>query len=411
MKRLLSTLLGGAVFLSAASASAETLTIAGRDGPFADALELAVDAFLAENPDVEVERLELTGGGLLDTVTIAMREGSTAYDVIMIDDPWAPEFMARGWLADLDALGGGVDEDHVAPARDVSRHPYAEGPHYAVPFVGNVMLFAYNEAMFEKHGLPAPTSWTEVLEAARTIDAAEPEVTGAVFRGRKANPIVTGFLPILWSHGGEIVDAEGRAALDSEASVTALEFFLQLAEFAPEGVVNYNATEVRDALMQGATAMSIEVWPGWVPSLDDPAVSQVVGDVTITVAPGEVEGPAPMLGAWLVAIPETSENKELARRFIDFLTSAEMQKRLALEVGTPPTRESVYADPEVVAAYRWFPAQVAALKEAEPRPRIAEWARVETILGDYLQLALIGEMEPAEAIAEANERIARVLAD
>ena len=148
------------------------------------------------------------------------------------------------------------------------------------------------------------------------------------------------------------------------------------------------------------------------PPSTHPAVPRkLVGDVTITVAPGEVEGPAPMLGAWLVAIPETSENKELARRFIDFLTSAEMQKRLALEVGTPPTRESVYADPEVVAAYRWFPAQVAALKEAEPRPRIAEWARVETILGDYLQLALIGEMEPAEAIAEANERIARVLAD
>lgn len=411
MKRLLSTLLGGAVFFSAAAASAQTLTIAGRDGAFADALKVAVDAFIAENPGVEVERLELTGGGLLDTVTIAMREGSSAYDVIMLDDPWAPEFMSRGWLANLDELGGGVDEDHVAVARDVSRHPYAEGPHYAVPFVGNVMLFAYNEAMFEKHGLSAPASWTEVLEAARTIDEAEPDVAGVAFRGFKANPIVTGFLPILWSHGGEIVDAEGNAALDSEASVKALELFLALAEHAPKGVVNYNATEVRDALMQGATAMLIEVWPAWVPSLDDPAVSKVVGDVEITVAPGEVEGPAPMLGAWLVAIPETSENKELARKFIDFLTSAEMQKRLALEVGTPPTRESVYADEEVISAYRWFPAQLAALREAEPRPRITEWAQVETILGDYLQLALIGEMEPAEAIAEAHERIERVLAD
>jgi multiple sugar transport system substrate-binding protein len=411
MNKLLSTLLGGAVFFTAAAASAQTLTIAGRDGGYADALEVAVEAFLEENPGVEVERLELTGGGLLDTVTIAMREGSSAYDVIMLDDPWAPEFMGNGWLANLSELGGGVDQDFVEPARNVSRYPYAEGPYFAVPFVGNVELFAYNKAMFDKHGLSRPASWTDVVAAARTIDEAEEGVSGAVFRGQKANPIVTGFLPILWAHGARIIDADGNAALNSEAAVDALELYLELAQYAPRGVVNYNSTEVRDALQEGDTAIAIEVWPAWVPSLDDPAISEVVGDIEIMAAPGQVEGPAPMLGSWLVAIPETSENKALARDFIDFLTSPEMQKRLALEVGTPPTRASVYADEEVVSAYRWYPAQVAALNEAQPRPRTAQWARLETILGDYLQLALIGEMEPAEAIEEAHGRIERALAD
>ena len=116
-----------------------------------------------------------------------------------------------------------------------------------------------------------------------------------------------------------------------------------------------------------------------------------------------------MLGSWLVAVPADSRNPERARDFIDFLTSPEMQKILALEVGTPPTRASVYEDAEVIGKYRWYPAQAEALNKAQPRPRITQWSRVETILGDYLQLALIGQMAPREALAEANGKVARAL--
>ena len=395
--------------LGANAGWAEKLVIAGRDGGYAKALEIAVDAYKAQNPNVEVERLELTGGGLLDKVTIAMREGSSAYDVIMLDDPWAPGFMAKGWLADLDQLGGGVDEDFVKPARDVSRYPVGSGPHYAVPFVGNVELFAYNKAMFDKHGLSRPASWTDVVAAARTISEAEDGVSGVEFRGKKANPIVTGFLPILWAHGARIVDADGKAGLDSPAAVDALDIYLELAKFAPRGVETYNSSEVRDAIQSGATAMAIEVWPSWVPSMDDPNASKVVGQIEIMAAPGQIEGPKPMLGSWLVAIPAASERPDTARDFIDVLTAPDMQKRLALEVGTPPTRASVYADPEVISAYRWYPAQVAALQEAQPRPRTSAWSKIEAIMGDYLQLALIGEMSPGDALAEANERVSRAL--
>lgn len=408
MKTLLSTLLAGAVMFGATAASAEKLVIAGRDGAFAQALKIATEAFKAKNPGVEFETLELTGGGLLEKVTIAMREGSGAYDVIMVDDPWAPEFMSKGWLADLAPLGG-VDPDHIAPTRDVSRFPVGTGAYYAVPMVGNVAMFAYNKAMFDKHGLKAPASWTEVLADAETISKAEKGVSGLVFRGMKGNPVVTGFLPILGAHGGQIVDAKGAAALNSKESLAALNMWLKLAKFAPKGVETYNATEVRDALGKGVTAMSTEIWPSWVPPLDDAKTSQVVGQIEVMTPPGETAGPAPMLGAWLVAIPESSKQKPLAKQFLDFLTSAEMQTELALKLGMPPTRASVYANADVVKAYRWYPAQAEALKNAKPRPRIAQWGKVEAILGDYLQLALIGEMKPEEALAEAHEKIAQAL--
>lgn len=409
MKHLVGTALATLLALAPTFAAAERLVIAGRDGGFGSALAMAVEEFTAERPGLEVERLELNGSGLLDTVTLAMREGSSSYDVIMLDDPWAPQFMSRGWLANLNEVGGGVDEDFIAAGRDVSRYPVGAGPYYAVPFVGNVEMFAYNEAILSQYQLSAPQSWTDVVEAARTVSEASGPA-GVVMRGMRGNPIVTGFLPILWAHGTDVIDDEGQASLDNEAALQALTLWLELAQYAPRGIETYNATEVRDALQQGAAAMSIEIWPSWVPSLDDPSVSTVVGQVQVMPAPGEVAGPSPMLGAWLLAIPAASENQELAREFIDFVTSTEMQKRIALEIGNPPTRASVYEDPEVVAAYRWYPQQYAALQAARPRPRTERWAQIETILGDYLQLVLIGDMEPKEALAEANERVSDALA-
>lgn len=409
MRFLIAATCALALMVGSVGASAQDkLVIAGRDGGYADALAMAVESFQQAHPEVEVERLELPYGGLYEKATIAMREQSGAYDVVMLDDTWAVEFMSNGWLSDLQELGGGLDEDFVAPAQAVSRYPVSEGTPYAAPFVGNVELFAYNSALLNKHGFDRPENWTEVVKIAKTVDENEDGVSGVVFRGRKGNPIVTGFLPVLWAHGAHVVE-DGQGALDSDAALEALNLYLSLTPYAPEGVATYNSSEVRDALMTGRTAMSIELWPSWAPDLDNPEKSQVVGDIELMAAPGQVAGPSPMLGSWLVAVPQDSERKELARAFIDHLTSAEVQKRLALEVGTPPTRASVYEDAEVVEKYRWYPAQLEALQNAQPRPRITQWSRVETILGDYLQLALIDEMDAPEALAEANAKIDRAL--
>jgi multiple sugar transport system substrate-binding protein len=406
---LVATLVAGTVLFCAAAAQSEKLIIAGRDGGYAKALSMAVDMYKAKNPGLEVERLELPYGGLLEKAIISLREKAGAYDVMMLDDTWAVEFMSKGWLADLDKLGGGVDEDFVKPARDVSRYPVGTGPYYAVPFVGNVELFAYRKDLLEKYGFGQPSSWNEVVAAAKAVSENESGVSGVVFRGTKGNPIVTGFLPILWAHGARIVSEDGQAQLDSDAALDALKLYLSLKAYAPKGVETYNSSEVRDALMQGTAAIAIELWPSWAPSLDDPAKSKVPGKIEIMAAPGQVEKSSPMLGSWLLGVPSDAKNPKRGRDFIDFLTSAEIQKKLTLELGTPPTRVSVYKDVDVVGKYRWYPAQVDALQKAQPRPRITQWSQVEAILGDYLQLALIGQLEPKKALMEANKKISRAL--
>ncbi|MGC9529689.1 MAG: ABC transporter substrate-binding protein [Candidatus Bipolaricaulaceae bacterium] len=409
MTRKLVVLLLSLAVVGALAGADTTIVVAGRDGGYGETLQLAVAMYTARHPDVEIELLKLPYAGLYEKLVIDLAEGIGAYDIVMLDDTWATEFMSQGWLADLEALGYTPDRDFVDSALAVGRYPYPSGALYALPHVGNVELFAYRKDLFEEYGLPTPpASWLEVLGAAALIDAQEPGVNGVVFRGRKGNPVVTGFLPIFWAFGGKIVD-DGHAAVASPAGVSALKLLLTLKDYAPTGVEVYDSSEVKDALLNGDVAMAIEVWPGWVPALDDPAESKVVGKVEIIPAPGLVEKSSPMMGTWLLGLSAASAHQDVALDFLTFVTSAEVQRQLTLQTGHPPTRASVYEDPEVVAKFRWFPAQLQALQNAVPRPRVPVWNEIEGVLGDYLQLALVGEMSPQAALEAAQQRIEEIL--
>lgn len=387
----------------------DRLVIAGRDAAFGTALARMVEVYQQRNPSVRIERLELPGGALYERIALNARERARALDVVMLDDIWAPEFMANNWLADLDRLGG-VPGTFVKSADAVSRNPFGTGPRFAAPMVGNVAMFAYRGDLLAKHGLQPPRSWSDVAAIARTIQESEPGVAGVAFRGIRGNPIVTGFLPILGAFGGEIIDAQGRAALDSPAALAALEQFLALRALAPRGVETWNATEVREAMEQGRIAMSAEFWPGWAGTLDDASRSRVVGNVELVSPPGQTRGPAPMLGAWLLAVAADSPNVARALDFIRFVVSQESQKRIAIETGNPPTLAALYADADLVRQFRWFPAQLQALENAVARPRITQWNRVEAILGEHLQMALVGQAQPRAALVEANREIQRAIA-
>lgn len=337
---------------------------------------------------------------------ISLRENASAYDLMLMDDSWSPEFAGNGWLQPLpESL---QSSDFIPAVLNVSRVPENSGPAYSLPVVGNVAMFAYRQDLFDKHQLKAPANWDTVLSDAKILQQQEPGVSGVVFRGMKGNPIVSGFMPMLWAYGGNVI-TNGKASLDSPQALQALDTLKALKTFAPTGVEVYNAADVRQAMEQGKAAMAIEVWPAWASTLDDAAKSKVVGKMTLQPAPGQSAGPSPMLGIWQMAIAKNSQHNELAQQFLSYLTSAENQKALALELGLPPTRRSVYQDAQVVQKYRWYPAQLAALEAGKARPRIRNWQEVESILGDYLQLALMDQMPAQVALQQANQKIAQVL--
>ncbi len=391
-----------------------TLTIAGRDGAYGDSMQLAADSYHALNPNVDFEVLKLSGSSLFEKTVIDMKSGLGTYDVILIDDPNITQFQKVGWLANLDemykAAGTEVDSGFIKPALKLGRFPYTDdAPLYALPFAGNVELFAYRTDLFSKYGLAEPNTWTDVLTAAKTIGQKESDVFGVVFRGSKGNPITTGFLPIFWSFGAQILDSSGNVTINSPEALKALKYFLELSKYAPEGVSMYQSAQVKDAIYSGKAAIVTEVWPGWISKLEDPNESSVVGKVKVTKHPGQVKKSSPMIGVWMMAIPEASMKKSAAFPFLQFATSYETQEKMARQFGNPPTRDKVYQVASLAEKYPWYPAQLEALKSGVARTRTTKWKEIEDQLGTALQFALIGDWTAEKALSEAEKGIREVL--
>jgi multiple sugar transport system substrate-binding protein len=392
-----------------------SISLLGRDAEHQDINTAVIDFFTREKPNYKAEYSPLAYSALYDKMVLALQQGSSAYDLVYMDDPWIPQFGEKGWLTDLEALakGAGITldlSDFPSVLIDVGRHPYKTGKLVAFPQMGNVQIFAYRKDVFDKLGLPEPKTWTDVLNACEKIKASGLVEHPIAFRGRKGNPVATAFQPLLYAFGGKILtDDLKRCALDSKA-VEALEFLLELKKYAPPGVENFDTPDVRDRLVGGRIAMSTETWPGWIKDADNPAVSKVPGLLAYTTTPGEREKPSPLLGVWYWGIPVGSQNKEAALEYILYTTSARMQKIMAILKGLPPVRLSVGADKEVVGLRRWVAVQVESLKVAVPRPRTPYWSRVEDIFGSYVNQVLAGAIKPADAVAKACEEINKVLA-
>lgn len=387
------------------------LTIAVNAGVEGDALKAAAGDY-ERRFGVPIHIVELPYANLFEKQLVDLLNATAAYDVIMLDDPWFPRYAQSGQLTLLEPLFKkrglpGPDNDFLPPCLALCRHPYPGGSLYALPYVGNSQLFFYRKDLFDKYGLAAPATWTEVLRAARTISRGESGTYGYVMRAAQGNAVVADFMPLFWAFGAEMFDANGHPTLNSPQAAAALNFMLALGKFSPAGYASFNADEVAAHLLQGTAAMSIN-WPAWIPAVDDSTKSRVVGKIAFAPLPGEKAAGVAAIGNWLLAIPRGSRNVERAFDFLVWATSAEQMKTSALR-GNPPTRLSLFQDPELLRQYRSYPTQLESLRNSRPRPRTPLWNEIENAFGVYLSKANTGELSAADALEQANREIAAIM--
>jgi multiple sugar transport system substrate-binding protein len=397
---------------------AKTLSLALVSGVEGDALKQAAREYESRT-GTRIQIAEFPYDDLFAKELVDLNAQTGAYDVIMLDDPWFPRFATTELLAPLTPLyqkrnQTGPDDDFVASSLALCRHPYESGALYGLPYVGNSQLFFYRQDLLQKYNLKEPTTWDDVLTAAKMIDERERagapgggRVYGYVMRAARGNSAVADFMPIFWAFGAEMFDDNGKPTVNSEKGINALKFMIELGKYAPPGYASFNATEVSAHLLQGTAAMSIN-WPAWISAFSDPAKSKVIGRVAFTTMPGATSTGRAEIGNWLVAIPKAVRNQDAAFDFIQWATAAEQMKKSAL-TGNPPTRRSVFNDRELLAKYPSYPAQLKSLETSKPRPRTPLWNEIENVFGIYLSRANSGDLTAEEAMNQANAEIAKIV--
>ena len=138
-------------------------------------------------------------------------------DVMSIDGIWVGEFATAEYIRPLaDVVGPEVEEwDGWAQINEaVQANGMFEGARYGIPQGTDGRVIYFNKEIFAAAGLPEdwqPATIDEVLEAARTIKEAQPDVIPIQLNGGVAMGEATtmqGALPLLAAAGAPVYDEE-----------------------------------------------------------------------------------------------------------------------------------------------------------------------------------------------------------
>jgi len=284
----------------------------------------------------------------------------------------------------------------------------ATGSLFGLPYGSETSVLGYRKDIFEKHGLEVPETYDEMLELACQIPELEPGMGGLASRAASGHHAAHAYLLHLNPLGGAIFDDEWNPIMNNAEGVAAAEALKQIVDCGVEGATNFGFGEALGSFLNGDTAMFLDttIVAG---QIDNPDKSQVVGKVGWAMHPMGVER-ASQTGGFGIGIPANAENKDAAFLLMQWLTSKEGDKLVAMAGGNP-SRFSTHADAEVNAKFPHMATFGEALQYADPdwRPIIPVWGKINADLGTTLSKVLTEDLDIQEALDGVAERTTAVM--
>src|SRR3972149_6227795 len=157
-------------------------------------------------------------------------------------------------------------------------------------------------------------------------------------------------------------------------------------------------------LFQQGKGLCLRNWTYvWELCQEDPLMK---GKVGVSLLPKFSDGnPASVYGGWHLAINAHSKKKEQAWKLIEFLTSPEAQRELAMNLSWAPTRHALYNDPELIQKLPFLPIVELALKDVQIRPNLPYYQWVSDILQKHINRVLSNQTGSQEALQTIQTKL------
>jgi multiple sugar transport system substrate-binding protein len=348
-----------------------------------------------------------------DLVTQKLKNRDPEMDVFLMDVVWPAEFASAGWALPLDRFFPAVEQKKFLTAPLLANR--YRGRIYGVPLFVDAGLLYYRKDLLAKYGLAAPRLWPDLVQQAKAILAREndPHLVGFSGQFKQYEGLVCNMMEYILGNGGALWDEKRLAsALQQAAAVEAVRFVRDhiIGEISHRGVLAYQEPESLSLFTQGK-AVFHRNWPYAWTIANDPRQSKVAGKVAMATLPSFPGGrKVATLGGWQMGVSRFSRKPELAWRLVDFMTSPQMQKRIALATGRAPARIELYDDAELAAKIPQLPALLENFKQAVPRPTTPVYVPLSNIMQRYFSAALaLPDTNIAERAALAARDMDRVL--
>jgi multiple sugar transport system substrate-binding protein len=364
--------------------------------------------FEEDNPDVRVELQTGPSSStqLHDMLSQRLRNRDTSVDVFVMDVVWPPEFGEVGWAMPLDTLFGPSERELFFEGTVES--VTWDGSVYGVPFFLDAGVLYYRTDLLSRYGLEPPQTWGQMVRSADSVLRGEEDPTLYGFSAQMAQyeGLVCDMLELVGSAGGDLMEPAGEEAV--RALRFARDSLVHLDGMTPPGILTYREQESLELFAAGG-AVFHRNWPyAWALCADSEG-SEIAGEVGISTLPRFSGGESvSALGGWSFGISAFSPHPEEAWRFVEHMTSPEVQRLFAVEVGKPPARRALYADSAVLAANPHFGPMEQVFEDAAPRPGTPLYPQVSHRLQAFLHGAL---SDPESRIPDMGRRAAADIAE
>jgi multiple sugar transport system substrate-binding protein len=326
--------------------------------------------------------------------------GNANADIAIIGTRWLIDFVKEGIAEPLDSymndeFKGRFIETFMSPS-------VMEGKTYGLPIAASARAMYYNKDLFEKAGITAPPeTWEELKAAASKIKALGGEVYGFGLQGKEIETDVY-FYYAMWSHGGDIIEADGSSGLDSQAAIDAAKLYKSLVDegLTEPGVTSLNREDVQNLFKQGKIGMMITA-PFLASQIKEEAPDLKYGVAPIPAGPGGDRGTYGVTDS--IIMFQNSQNKEEAWKFLDFLFQPEQRIEFTKNEGFLPVTKAEAADPHF-ANDPDLKVFTDLLPNARFAPVIPGWEEVADLTSSAIQNIYLGQGEVEQTLKDAAAR-------
>jgi len=339
MKKLIAIAIA-AVFLAAAGAQTKEIRVLLANHPYGDLLKAAIPEF-EQATGIKVDLEQYQESQLSTKLATEFATGSSTVDVFMtrpLQD--GKMFYKNGWYKALSNYDfSDFPKNALQPVTFGSRI-------YTVPILTEWEVLYYRVDLLKAAGIAVPKTLTELEAAAKKLNSAT--VAGIASRG-SGNAAVTQMSSYVYNYGGAYLD-KGKAAFDSKAALDAIRLYGRLlGNYGPVGITAMSWDGIMPLFQAGKVAMWTDA-STFYGQIVDPAKSQVPKEnVGIANFPAGKANSPYIVVSWGVAISNKTKNLDAAQQFLNWATSAEMQKKGLAQLAIAVARNSPWQDKATLA--------------------------------------------------------------
>lgn len=377
-------------------------------------------AALEQKYGIKVSLQSLPFVGQYEKLVTELHGQSSAYDVLVFPPYFLGDFVALGFLKELDPYMHQIDPqlaDYLPAYRDpvIKRN----GKTYALMYDGDLLQVCYRTDLFNDpkeqsafkakygHDLAPPTTWDEYMHVAEFFHR-PPHLYGTAFYAQRGF-CYAWFVNIFAGLGGRWFNDDMSPGINSDIGVKALEMLIKMKDYAPPNILQVDYPTLNEVFLNGSTAIVVQ-WDDLPMKVENPSMSKVVGKASFAACPQRTYMPY----SRVMAVSAYSKHPDLAYKLAAHMQMPDVGITYVYDpdCGEDPYRES-YLKPDAVkshtgkptmspeAAKAYVDAIRAGLEAGYPELSITGAPRYLDTLDQAVSDALSGSMSAKAALDSA----------